>query len=274
MCRKTEEVDLTLSPERSRWNSVESQSSPAPWLPHLGLDKDDEQRLLHVSTWLNDKIVNASQRLLKDDHPHISGLQNTLLGENLSFSPELDECVQVLHNESDQWLCVTTIGCCKGEVTVLDSLYSTPPIRVVKQVAALLHPQTATLTLNFADICQQKGTADCGLYAIAFATALCKGIDPTTVSFDQSMMRTHLWECLEKGHIEEFPSERRKVDGTKMVALLKVKLCCYCRQPETRQMVRCHCCTQFFHPSCISDTKLLESPSFSLCRNCTSNSNS
>ena len=85
MCRKRVEVNATFSPKTSRGSSVEGWSPPAPWLPHLGLDKDDEQQLLIVSTSLNDKIVNASQHLLKNNHPHISGLQNTLSSENLSF---------------------------------------------------------------------------------------------------------------------------------------------------------------------------------------------
>ena len=32
-------------------------------------------------------MINAAQTLLKRQYPHISGLQNTLLGEKLQFTP-------------------------------------------------------------------------------------------------------------------------------------------------------------------------------------------
>lgn len=263
------EVDLTLSPKRPKLSSRDEHISPAPWVPHLGLDEDDRQQLLSSSEWLSDKIINASQRLLKKDHPHIRGLQNTLLGQIFRYSVEPIECVQVLHSGSGHWLCVTTFGCSKGEVTILDSLYPTAPLRVVKQVAALLKPQTPAITLNFADICQQKGSSDCGLYAVAFATALCKGFDPMTVEFDQSKMRKHLLQCLERGHIEEFPSKSRKVVGAKVKTSQKVELFCHCRQPESRRMIQCHHCAEWYHSGCEKvTTNQWKNPSSWLCRNC------
>lgn len=91
-------VDLTLSPKKPKFSSRDEQFSPAPWLLHLGLDENDRQLLLNSSAWLNDKVINASQHVLKQDHPHISRLQNTLLGQTLSFSVEptrLSKCYTV-----------------------------------------------------------------------------------------------------------------------------------------------------------------------------------
>ena len=65
----------------------------APTSPHLSLDQDDKQVLTSHTAWLNDKIVNACQKLLKTEHPHVDGLQSTLLGENLGFSVEPNEFV-------------------------------------------------------------------------------------------------------------------------------------------------------------------------------------
>ena len=100
---------------------------PIPWVPSLGLNQDDHKLLLQKGAWLNDRIVNASQRLLKQDFPHIGSLQKTLLGQSLSFSVESAEFAQVLHNGVNHWLCVTNIGCAKGEVVILNSLYSMLP---------------------------------------------------------------------------------------------------------------------------------------------------
>lgn len=43
---------------------------------------------------------------------------------------------------------------------------------------------------------QQQGITDCGVFAVAFTTAICTGINVQSVSFNQSKMRAHLLECL------------------------------------------------------------------------------
>ena len=48
-------------------------------------------------------------------------------------------------------------------------------------------------------------TNNCGLYAIANATALTYGIDPCTQVNIPRMMREHLFKCLEQKHLEPFP---------------------------------------------------------------------
>ncbi len=57
---------------------------------------------------------------------------------------------------------------------------------------------------------QQVGSADCGLFAIAVATALASVSDPTQIIFHQSEMRQHLADCLEKNNIVPFPVKTKK----------------------------------------------------------------
>ena len=71
----------------------------------------------------------------------------------------------------------STVGCKKGKVNVMDSLYDVAPVRLVKQIATLLQSNTSTLTLQFTDVCKQGGLSECGVYSIAYATALCSGVD-------------------------------------------------------------------------------------------------
>ena len=55
---------------------------------------------------------------------------------------------------------------------------------------------TPTLTMGR---CQkQKGGKDCGLYSIAFPTALAFGLHPSKLKFNQSIMRQHLVDCFKK----------------------------------------------------------------------------
>ena len=42
---------------------------------------------------------------------------------------------------------------------------------------------------------KQKGGADCGLFAIAVATGIVFGVDPTALRFSQTRMRDHLAKC-------------------------------------------------------------------------------
>jgi hypothetical protein len=55
------------------------------------------------------------------------------------------------------------------------------------------------IAVEIAPCQQQINSADCGLFAIAFAVELAFGNDPSFVSFDQSAMRAHFCSCLENG---------------------------------------------------------------------------
>ena len=200
-------------------------SSPSEWLPSLGLEEKDRQLVSNPLGWLSDSVINTCQRLLKEAHPHVNGLQNTLLGQTLPFRVELDEFVQILHDGNIHWLCVTIIGSNKGEVTILDNMKTLPSPHTVKQIAALLHSSNLVLSLHFGGSSVQNGGSDCGRYAIANATALCAGLDPTTLEFDQEEMRAHLLRCLENGVMTVFPASQRtrQAPTTK-----KIPIFCHC----------------------------------------------
>lgn len=88
---------------------------------------------------------------------------------------ETSEFVQVLHNGHDHWLTVSTIGAQPGDIFVYDSKYLSVSTGVKQQIAAILCSSTENLTLKFVDVQVQTGGYDCGLFAIAFATALVHG---------------------------------------------------------------------------------------------------
>ena len=69
----------------------------------------------------------------------VSGLQNPVCGENLSFKGTTGEMVQVLHLAGNHWLTVSTVGV-EGEDTirVYDSLGTPLPSYTKKQIAALM----------------------------------------------------------------------------------------------------------------------------------------
>ena len=51
----------------------------------------------------------------------------------------------------------------------------------------------------------QKGSKDCGLFAKAVMTSLAFGEDPSTASYDQDKLRSHLIDYITKGELSLFP---------------------------------------------------------------------
>ena len=73
----------------------------------------------------------------------------------------------------------------------------------------------------------QTNGNDCGLYAIANATALAFGRDPSKEQYIPSKLREHLLKCLEEKEMRLFPiakgtSKRRKA----IKKIEKIKLYC------------------------------------------------
>ena len=69
-----------------KWVEVES----------IGLNTQDRNTILSVTGWLDDRIINAAQTLLKL-HFSTPGLQYTTLGSNLSFDI-IKAFVQILNH--------------------------------------------------------------------------------------------------------------------------------------------------------------------------------
>ena len=53
---------------------------------------------------------------------------------------------------------------------------------------------------------KQVGAQDCGLFAVAIATAILFGHD-TSVRFNQKIMRDHLAKCFQEKSLQQFPAE-------------------------------------------------------------------
>jgi hypothetical protein len=61
-------------------------------------------------------------------------------------------------------------------------------------------------TVKMLECQKQEGGKDCGLFAIAYATAIGHGVDPTSVKLRQGAMRSHLIKCFEEENLSLFPS--------------------------------------------------------------------
>ena len=81
---------------------------------------------------------------------------------------------------------ISTIGCPPSTIDVCDSMHLRLSSHTKKLVADLMQSQSEEITIRYQAVQWQSGGSDCGLFAVAFATSLCNGIDPVTVTFTQS----------------------------------------------------------------------------------------
>ena len=187
--------------------------------------------------------------------------------------------VQVLHTGTDHWIAVNVVS--DNEVYIYDSVYSSKPTYyTMKQIAAIVKSKSHQISLFLAKVQSQKNSIDCGIYAIAFITDLCHGINPATQQYSSSKnLRQHLVNCFSNGSMSPFPKVASKEHKPAIKATLNVYCCC--RLPyvldhllprdvpadETTKMVKCYICDNWYHCSCVnlSDEQVKRLKGFWMC---------
>lgn len=210
-----------------------------------------DKTIIDSSNWLTDDIVDAGQKILATQFKKRfgkAGFQSVILGRTFFFNVESEEFVQVLHNGINHWLLVSTVGTTLSSVMVYDSLYASAGQTTKRQVACVMGAEP-TLTLNFADVQMQAGGSDCGIFALAFATAICYGHSPGKFQFDRQRMRNHLINCLEEQECTMFPIKKERRQARKIKSSETIPLYCICRMPPIKEIPMIHCshCKQWYH---------------------------
>ncbi|KAL5500795.1 hypothetical protein EMCRGX_G012400 [Ephydatia muelleri] len=163
---------------------------------------------------LNDKlaeILGVKRRLTTPYHPQANGLQNPILQKTKTFDVQRNlDFVQCLNIKDNHWITVSAASSIPDTINVYDSLNGTLTEPLKQIIADLMHSAGKQITVQYVSVQYQKGSQDCGLFAIAFACEICFGKDPSSVTFVQSTMRQHLIEGLEQGNILPFPSAVRR----------------------------------------------------------------
>ena len=168
--------------------------------------------LIKSGEWLTDEHIDHAQAILAKHFPYIGGLQAVwvFISEGCqSLGTPKEEFIQIINVTGNHWITVSNIGNPKDTITIYDSLYGdiSPSYKAkfLRQVAYMVMATSSQITLQWADTQKQKGTSDCGLFAIAAATSLCYGISPQYCTWEQEKMREHLSECFERGDLVLFP---------------------------------------------------------------------
>ena len=154
--------------------------------------------------------------LLRQHSPSLGALYNCQWGQTLEYeAANSSQCIQILHNGTNHWLLA-----CKGFdsedsnlVLVYDSSISgdSPGQHVIYCIRQITQTEKKYLKLGLMDCKQQRDSSSCGVYAVAFATALVFGMNPAELKFDLPKMRPHLMDCLRSSSIRPFPTVGTRV---------------------------------------------------------------
>lgn len=182
-------------PRNEKWLQLDS----------IVLTKTDKDHIM-AGEKLNDLHIDVAQALLKQQFPSISGLQSPLLQQKKHFKVQVQDSkqqIQIIHSRGDHWMVASTVLAESGAVKVYDSIYRTLDQGACGIISNIFQTSTSK---ELVPIQRQTGGRDCGVYAIAIATALAFNLDPSKIKFKQSAMRPHLIKCLEIGTVSPFPT--------------------------------------------------------------------
>lgn len=199
----TKENDLKDTPAEVT-ATVSEDSEPArkkTRIDHTRLDIETGSIL--NGAMLTDLHIHLAQRLLKQQFPHLNGLQPTVLQTraNLGVMTPLPNQLQVIHTRGDHWILASNIGCKDSAVNVYDSVYRS----IDEATSTVITTLFQASTLKIIESQKQEGKTDCGVFAIATATALAHGVNLSTYTFLQSAMRSHLVNCFKENLMTLFP---------------------------------------------------------------------
>ena len=229
-------------------HAEDHQEAEAQQQPPL-LTADGISVLNSDTAWLNDNHILSCSQLLKSQFPHVDGLQDTLLQSTNTWSVPSGEYVQVIHADGRHWLTITNMGeteLCR--VRIYDSLRNTPTASTMKTISNFLGVKDNHLRVSVMNVQQQPNSNDCGLYAVAFATALAYGQDPTEQDYVD--LRSHFLTCVLSRCLTPFPSSvaYRK---PKELRTIEPSFCSCGRGDDGSLMIECEECGEWFHSECV-----------------------
>ena len=167
----------------------------------------------------------------------------------------------------------------------MDSLFLASRIKpfIAKQIACMLHEDGPEIKVNVCSVQRQQNGSDCGVLALAFATGILYGEDPTSILYDANTYRYHLAECLNRKVMAPFPQASEVQKYSRINAkTIRLELICECRMPwhftdnnnPDLSMAQCDGCKEWFHCGCVKiPDQVFCKNTFWKCQKCHVNSN-
>ena len=240
------EEDSSKIAERKRRLVVKSEPKKKRWRGTLKADFE----AIEKNSWLGDEHIEAANCLLRNQFPNQAGFYHPVLGQRNSFPITKDSFIQILNVQGNHW--ITVVGIPPSLVHIYDSVYNYTSDDTKLQVAAILSTNESEITFKIQKVQFQKGSNDCGLFSIAFATDLAHGNDPISCKYKQNELRSHFLDCLEKNMLVPFPKDILKSMKKPKPKCERFSVHCSCRLPDNGQekMAKCGQCNIWYHQSC------------------------
>ena len=243
-------VDDDDSQDSVTWLKIDNGLSNDPQ-SKLILYKESRDSILKHTYWLHDSEIYAGQIFLKRHFPLFDGLHDPAITGPMVI-PATSEFIQIV-NIGAHWVCISTLGCQAGIVRVFSSLYIKLSSVAINHAYLMLHHPQNTVTFLNEKVQKQVVSSDCALFALAFTTDFCYGLDPTSQRYSQKEMWQHYVTCLESGAMVPFPKTDERVPFHLGCNSISVPIFCLCRLPKDRkEYVECFSCHGLYHPDCVS----------------------
>lgn len=214
-----------------------------------------EEALIQVgpSNWFLDRHMDKANELIKMIDPSISGLQSTILASFNRTKRPNGRYIQILHHEH-HWVTISNIRAKDhNTVIVYDSLHlGKISDSLQEKIAHYVNSDTDKLTIQLANVQQQKNSNDCGPLAIACAVSLAYEEDP--VALEYTDVRTTIAHAFTRKFFDRFPSQCVFRQST--VIQYEIPLYCKCRGMDNgTSMIECENCLKWCHYSCYKLTE-------------------
>ena len=198
-----------------------------------------DRALLDTTAWLSDMHMEAANVLLKEAFPAVDGLQNPILQQNMSFNVPSFEFVQLFFVNNNHWLVASNVGEEIDTVCIYDSMQNIPDEECISLVAKYVQCPNSHITIKVMNVQLQDNAYACGEFAVAFATSLIYGEDPTHLHYKE--LRSHFKNCIDTFSITQFPStvvnhQPRVVHQIRKKGVLQMPIS---RQWETNDSLLC-----------------------------------
>lgn len=125
---------------------------------------------------------------------------------------------------------------------------STLSSHMVRCLAWLLYYEGKEIVVEWASAQRQRRASDYGAFAIAFATELCWGFNPSSRLYNQFTLRQNIADCFSKRVMTPLSSKQKSVAET-ITQCKSYKVYCLCRQPwfKDEDMAQCSKCREWYH---------------------------
>ena len=122
--------------------------------------------------------------------------------------------MQIVNVNNCHWVCVAKMNPNEYIIDLFDSNRQSYVYEDLgKQVLSFLPNDVTEVIFTSHNVQRQTGGTDCGLFALAFATAICFGDNVSNLIFDQSALRHHLKKCINTAMIEPFPHKIKRISN-------------------------------------------------------------